>query len=85
MKKVQTAYCVSKVEKGVRSFQMYDPKRWSLDMLKAEFFSTYDEAMAVVKDNIHSWIGLYRLYGIKEQDQPKYDIIKVEMKISVVE
>ena len=35
MKKIIKAYCVSKIEKGVRNFQEEDPRRWSTDMRNA--------------------------------------------------
>lgn len=85
MKKVDTLYCISKVEKGVRSFQMPDPRRWSLDMAEAQFYHTIGEAKATVMDNIREWIGWYNLYNIKKQDRARYEIVKAEMKISVIE
>ena len=79
MKKIIKAYCIDKIEKGVRSFQQEDPKRWSIDMRNACMYKDKKECESWIKEDIESW-KRYQIY-CPDFKIPEYEIIEVEMKV----
>lgn len=79
MKKIIKAYCVSKIEKGVRSFQEEDQRRWSTDMRNACMYKDKKECESWIKDDIESW-KIYQTY-CPDFELPKYEIVELELRV----
>lgn len=79
MKKIIKAYCVSKIEKGVRSFQEEDPKRWSIDMRNACMYDNKNDCERWINDEIEDW-KRYKTY-VPNFEIPKYEIVELELRV----
>ena len=79
MKKIIKAYCISKIEKGVRSFQEESPRRWSIDICRASLYKDKKECESWIRGDIEGWKS-YQTYW-SDFKIPTYEIIEVEMKV----
>lgn len=79
MKKIIKAYCISKIEKGVRTFQPEDLRIWSIDICRARLYKDKKECESWIKGDIENW-KRYQTY-CPTFKIPEYEIIEVEMKV----
>ena len=79
MKKIIKAYCISKIEKGVRSFQPEDLRIWTTDIYRAHLYKDKKDCERWIKDDIEGWKSYQTFCSTFKI--PEYEIIEVEMKI----
>lgn len=79
MKKIIKAYCISSIEKGVRSFQEEDLRKWSTDIRRACLYKDKKECEGWIKADIESW-KRYQTY-CPDFNIPKYEIVELELRV----
>ena len=79
MKKIIKVYCISKVEKGVRSFQPEGLKIWTTDICCARLYKDKKECENWIKRDIEGWKSYQTFCSTFKI--PEYEIIEVEMKV----
>lgn len=78
--KIIKAYCISKVEKGVRSFQPEGLRIWSTDICHAHLYKDKKECESWIKGDIEGWKS-YQTFCPASFKIPEYEIIEVELKV----
>ena len=79
MKKIIKAYCISKIDKGVRSFQPEDLGIWTTDICRAHLYEDKKECKSWIKRDIEGWKSYQTFCPVFKI--PEYEIVELELRV----